>query len=86
MTHTGVQWSEDDMRNVRFLENKKEVNTKFAIDLIAKIPPKEVDTRVTSCNGGGGALGHPKVYINVDEGSPVSCIYCGLRFVKKPHH
>ena len=37
-----------------------------------------------SCDGGGGALGHPKVYINLDDGKPVSCIYCGLRYVFDP--
>ena len=36
-------------------------------------------------DGGGGALGHPKVYINLDrsgggEGQVATCGYCGLRF------
>ena len=39
-------------------------------------------------DSGGGALGHPIEYIQlntVDE--PVSiCKYCGLRFKAKPHH
>ena len=43
-------------------------------------------TNVTSCDGGGGALGHPRVYINLDEGVPVSCIYCALRYVYKEGH
>ena len=35
----------------------------------------------------GGALGHPKVFINLDEvGVPVDCKYCGLRFQLEPHH
>lgn len=41
------------------------MNESFAIDLIAEQPVSEVETRVISCDGGGGALGHPKVYINL---------------------
>ena len=37
-----------------------------------------------ACDGGGGALGHPKVYINLDDGQPKGCIYCGLRFQLDP--
>ena len=42
--------------------------------------------RQVACDGGGGALGHPKVYINLDKEGPQSCIYCGLRYqyVHKP--
>ena len=39
-----------------------------------------------SCDGGGGALGHPKIFINLDTGKPESCNYCGLRFEMEPHH
>ena len=37
-----------------------------------------------SCDGGGGALGHPRVYINLDDGQPKACIYCGLRYQLDP--
>lgn len=42
-----------------------QVNENFAIDLIAEQPVSEVESRVIACDGGGGALGHPKVYINL---------------------
>lgn len=42
-----------------------QVNKNFAIDLIAEQPVSQVESRVVSCDGGGGALGHPKVYINL---------------------
>lgn len=42
-----------------------QVNENFAIDLIAEQPVGDVESRVVSCDGGGGALGHPKVYINL---------------------
>lgn len=41
------------------------VNKNFAIKLVAEEPVSHVETRVVSCDGGGGALGHPKVYINL---------------------
>ncbi|KCV72730.1 NADH dehydrogenase (ubiquinone) Fe-S protein 6 [Fonticula alba] len=54
---------------------------KPAIDLIAEQPVIEVAGRVASCDGGHPALGHPTVYINLDDPSaPHSCGYCGLRF------
>ena len=41
------------------------VNKNFAIKLVAEEPVTDVESRVVSCDGGGGALGHPKVYINL---------------------
>jgi len=35
---------------------------------------------------GGGPLGHPRVFINLDPTTPekaVPCGYCGLRFIQK---
>ncbi|XP_078395235.1 NADH dehydrogenase [ubiquinone] iron-sulfur protein 6, mitochondrial [Cetorhinus maximus] len=86
VTHTGQVYEEDDYRRVRFVGRRKEVNESFAIDLVAEEPVTEVSDRVVSCDGGGGALGHPKVYINLDKDTKVgTCGYCGLRF-KQIHH
>lgn len=41
------------------------VNKNFAINLVAEEPVTHLEARVVSCDGGGGALGHPKVYINL---------------------
>mmetsp|Transcript_12864 Transcript_12864/g.51340 ORF Transcript_12864/g.51340 Transcript_12864/m.51340 type:complete len:125 (+) Transcript_12864:64-438(+) len=62
-----------------------------AIDLVHEIPPKPIQNDSVSCDGGGGALGHPLVYISLEhEGEVKSCDYCGLRFVRVPggkaHH
>ncbi|XP_066478957.1 NADH dehydrogenase [ubiquinone] iron-sulfur protein 6, mitochondrial [Tiliqua scincoides] len=87
VTHTGQVYEEYDYRQVRFIGRQKEVNENFAIDLIAEQPVSEVETRVISCDGGGGALGHPKVYINLDKETKTgTCGYCGLQFKQMHHH
>ena len=50
---------------VRFINRPKQINTRFAIDLIDEVPPKEEGSKIVSCDGGGGPTGHPKVYINL---------------------
>lgn len=35
-----------------------------------------VDTDRVACDGGGGALGHPKVYLNLSAEGHVECPYC----------
>jgi uncharacterized Zn-finger protein len=45
-------------------------------------------TRVM-CDGGGGALGHPRVYLEMGEAQFVECAYCDRRFVLRAgaqHH
>lgn len=44
----------------------------------------EVDETVVSCDGGGGALGHPRVFLNMGEKGWVECPYCDRKFVLKP--
>jgi len=45
-------------------------------------PPEtiEVEEAVVACDG-GGALGHPKVYLNLGADEAVDCPYCDRRFV-----
>lgn len=35
-----------------------------------------------SCDGGNGALGHPKVWYTFDGASKIECRYCDRVFVK----
>lgn len=84
-THTGQEWDKDDYRLVRFTGRPKQINTKFAVDLIDSVPPGPRKERVVSCDGGGGPIGHPRVYINLDKPGNHACGYCGLRFVKEDH-
>jgi uncharacterized Zn-finger protein len=43
----------------------------------------EVTTSRVACDGGGGALGHPKVYLEMGDETFVECPYCDKRFVLK---
>jgi len=43
--------------------------------------PKTTDE--VSCDGGGGALGHPMVWYAFDGQPSVECSYCDRKFVKK---
>ena len=45
----------------------------------------EVAERSVSCDGGGGTLGHPKVYLNMGGDTFVECPYCDRRFVLVQH-
>ena len=50
----------------------------------AILPPPEqitVSTKRVACDGGGGALGHPLVYMDMGEDDFVECGYCDRRFV-----
>ena len=46
-------------------------------------PPEtiEVDDTRIACDGGGGALGHPRVFLQIGEEGFVDCGYCDRRFV-----
>ncbi len=48
-------------------------------------PPEtiEVDQETVACDGNGGALGHPRVYLTLDADGKVDCPYCGRRFTLK---
>jgi len=47
--------------------------------------PIKVNTRRVMCDGasdipGGAALGHPRVWLEIDESGHVECSYCDRRF------
>ncbi len=43
----------------------------------------DADTDEVSCDGGGGALGHPKVWYVFDDENTVECGYCDREFIRK---
>lgn len=52
----------------------------------ARTPDPEtvyVDKRRISCDGGGGALGHPIVWYSLEDGE-AECGYCDRKFIYDP--
>lgn len=51
--------------------------------------PKKETIKVASnadqvvCDGGGGPLGHPKVWYSFDRRTELVCHYCGRHFIKQ---
>lgn len=46
----------------------------------------EVTHAEVACDGGGGALGHPKIYLHMDpEDGAITCPYCSRTYVLKNH-
>ena len=39
------------------------------------------EDRRVACNGGGGPLGHPQVWLTLGIGGKVTCPYCSCIFV-----
>ena len=35
-----------------------------------------------SCNGGGGALGHPQIWLTIGTDHRATCPYCSRQFIK----
>jgi NADH dehydrogenase (ubiquinone) Fe-S protein 6 len=56
-----------------------------AIELIHKQPVRWQTKRVVGCDGGGGPLGHPRIFINVDKPQICYCTYCGIPFAHEQH-
>ena len=48
-------------------------------------PPEivEADAPQIACDGDGGPLGHPRVYLVIGAEGHVDCPYCDRRFVLK---
>ncbi len=48
-------------------------------------PPEviEIDSETVACDG-GGALGHPRVWLNARGKGRVDCPYCDRQYVLKP--
>jgi uncharacterized Zn-finger protein len=41
-----------------------------------------VEENVVACNGGGGPLGHPRVYLNLSPAGKVECPYCSRLYIR----
>lgn len=59
-----------------------------AMDLVQAAAVTIVPGAVATCDGGGGALGHPLEYIQIDRPHaqfPAVCKYCGAKFIGEAH-
>ncbi|KAB8360828.1 hypothetical protein FH972_024562 [Carpinus fangiana] len=56
-----------------------------AIELIHKQPVRWQHKRQVSCDGGGGPLGHPRIFINLDKPQVCWCTYCGTPYANEHH-
>jgi uncharacterized Zn-finger protein len=60
---------------------QKGCNMATRIDAPQAAPETVVsDSTEVSCDG-GGALGHPRVYLNMGEAGEVECPYCDRKFI-----
>ncbi|MGD9650675.1 MAG: zinc-finger domain-containing protein [Dongiaceae bacterium] len=46
---------------------------------VIKVPSKKI-----YCDGSGGALGHPRIFLNMGKNDFVECPYCDRRFELMP--
>ncbi|KAK3902493.1 lactobacillus shifted protein [Staphylotrichum tortipilum] len=89
---TGI-WSRSQQPRVEAMTGPRFEQTNFeqqprpyaAIELIHKQPVRWTHDRVVACDGGGGAAGHPKIFINTDKPEIATCGYCGLPFANEHH-
>jgi uncharacterized Zn-finger protein len=54
-----------------------------------EVPPVSdvvyVDNLSVACDGDGGALGHPRVFLAIDRATgEIECPYCSRRFIYRP--
>ncbi|KAJ5908676.1 Zinc finger CHCC-type [Penicillium taxi] len=75
------------MTGIRFEQTIMETQPRpmAAIELIHKQPVSWTKERAVSCDGGGGPLGHPKIFINTDKPEIVTCGYCGVPYAHEHH-
>ncbi|KAJ2198754.1 hypothetical protein IW144_001772 [Coemansia sp. RSA 522] len=83
-----VTWSENQRPRADIIDDPRFIQVDLdgqprpmaAIQLITEEPIREVESRLACCDGGGGALGHPRVWVNLDDGKPADCSYCVGKF------
>ncbi|TXT08700.1 hypothetical protein VHUM_02828 [Vanrija humicola] len=92
--NVATTWSRDQNPKAAAFDNSRFEQVDFALQpdspsamgLLNEQPITFVDKRVVSCDGGGGPLGHPKIFINLDKPGARACGYCGARYEQEHHH
>ena len=49
----------------------------------AELETIAVNTDRVACNGGGGALGHPRVWLTLGTDGEIVCPYCSRHYVRR---
>jgi len=44
----------------------------------------KVDNKNIACDGGGGQLGHPRVFLSINDEQKATCPYCGQVYLYEP--
>jgi uncharacterized Zn-finger protein len=60
--------------------------TGYAPNRVPGVTPEqriEVTSRHVACDGGGGALGHPLIWLRI-EGEEITCPYCSRTYCLAP--
>jgi uncharacterized Zn-finger protein len=66
------------------MSNNETSNNKRQEEIFKERNSIVVHDRIISCDGEGGDLGHPLVYLSIDSKSnEINCPYCGNRFIYK---
>lgn len=67
ITQTGRVHDVKNYRKIPVVGHPEEVSENFDIDLATEQLWSAVESQVTACDGGEGALGHGNVYINLNR-------------------
>jgi len=49
-----------------------------------KVEAIKVESKNIACDGGAGQLGHPRVFLAIDDDQRAACPYCGQIFIYEP--
>jgi len=64
------------------------MNDAISKSAVATEPPEiiYVSSKRVACDGGQGALGHPRIFLEMGEEDRVECGYCDRLYVYRPGH
>lgn len=62
------------------MSNPTQTSSSHSLDAVTIVTQRRV-----ACDGGGGALGHPKVWMDMGQDNTVECKYCDRVFALDPN-
>uniref|UniRef100_A0A452UCX0 Zinc finger CHCC-type domain-containing protein n=1 Tax=Ursus maritimus TaxID=29073 RepID=A0A452UCX0_URSMA len=76
ITQTGRVHDVKNYRKIPVVGHPEEVSENFDIDLATEQLWSAVESQVTACDGGEGALGHGNLYINLNRETKTGAVVC----------